>query len=75
VKLVKLTQSQRISAAYYDLVQQQQLRHRTTIVISNQRLTLAQKQFTIGKASKLEVLMLVDLKLDGRIIKTKKVYL
>jgi hypothetical protein len=35
-------------------VQQQQLAALdTTIVISNQRLTLAQNRFTIGKASKL----------------------
>jgi outer membrane protein TolC len=38
-------------------VQQQQLNALdSTIVISNQRLTLAQNRFTIGKASKLAVL-------------------
>jgi hypothetical protein len=44
-----------VNAAYYDLVQQQQQLAAldTTIVISNQRLTLAQNRFTIGKASKL----------------------
>jgi outer membrane protein TolC len=54
-----------VNAAYYDLVQQQQLAALdTTIVISNQRLTLAQNRFTIGKASKLEVLKQVDLNTD-----------
>jgi hypothetical protein len=38
-----------VNAAYYDLVQQQQ-RFAILIVISNQRLTLAQNRFTIGKA-------------------------
>jgi outer membrane protein TolC len=53
-----------VNAAYYDLVQQQQLAALdTTIVISNQRLT--QNRFTIGKASKLEVLNAqVDLNTD-----------
>nr|WP_294779155.1 TolC family protein [uncultured Flavobacterium sp.] len=56
-----------VNSAYYDLVQQQ---HQlaaldTTIVISKQRLTLAQNRFTIGKASKLEVLNAqVDLNSD-----------
>jgi outer membrane protein TolC len=53
--------------AAYDLVQQQQQLAAldTTIVISNQRLTLAQNRFTIGKASKLEVLNAqVDLNTD-----------
>ncbi|MFD2940382.1 TolC family protein [Flavobacterium notoginsengisoli] len=62
--LVKIGQ---VNSAYYDLVQQQ---HQlaaldTTIVISNQRLTLAKNRFTIGKASKLEVLNAqVDLNSD-----------
>jgi outer membrane protein TolC len=38
------------------LVQQQLNALDSTIVISNQRLTLAQNRFTIGKASKLAVL-------------------
>ncbi|MRX39920.1 TolC family protein [Flavobacterium sp. LC2016-23] len=56
-----------VNSAYYDLVQQQ---HQlaaldTTIVISNQRLTLAKNRFSIGKASKLEVLNAqVDLNSD-----------
>jgi len=62
--LVKIGQ---VNSSYYDLVQQQ---HQlaaldTTIVISKQRLTLAQNRFSIGKASKLEVLNAqVDLNSD-----------
>ena len=62
--LIKIGQ---VNAAYYDLVQQQQQLAAldTTIVISNQRLTLAKNRFTIGKASKLEVLNAqVDLNSD-----------
>jgi outer membrane protein len=56
-----------VNALYYDLVQQQQQLAAldTTIVISTQRLALAQNRFTIGKASKLEVLNAqVDLNTD-----------
>ncbi|WP_309642545.1 TolC family protein [Flavobacterium sp.] len=56
-----------VTAIYYDLVQQQQQLNAldTTIVISNQRLTLAQNRYTIGKASKLETLNAqVDLNTD-----------
>jgi outer membrane protein len=56
-----------VNAAYFDLVQQQQQLAAldTTIVISTQRLTLAQNRFSIGKASKLEVLNAqVDLNTD-----------
>lgn len=62
--LIKIGQ---VNMAYYDLVQQQQQLAAldTTIVISNQRLTLAKNRFTIGKASKLEVLNAqVDLNTD-----------
>lgn len=62
--LVKIGQ---VNSAYYDLVQQQQQLAAldTTIVISNQRLELAKNRFTIGKASKLEVLNAqVDLNSD-----------
>ncbi|QED36598.1 TolC family protein [Antarcticibacterium arcticum] len=47
-----------VMITYYDLVQQQQqlVALDSTLVISNQRLTLADNRFTIGKASKLEVL-------------------
>ena len=56
-----------VNAVYFDLVQQQQQLAAldTTIVISTQRLTLAQNRFNIGKASKLEVLNAqVDLNTD-----------
>jgi outer membrane protein TolC len=45
LKLTVITQISDVNAAYYDLVQQQQQLAAldTTIVISNQRLTLAQK--------------------------------
>jgi outer membrane protein len=62
--LVKISQ---VNSAYFDLVQQQQQLAAldTTIVISNQRLTLAKNRFSIGKASKLEVLNAqVDLNSD-----------
>ncbi|MFH7010458.1 TolC family protein [Flavobacterium sp. FlaQc-52] len=62
--LIKIGQ---VNSAYYDLVQQQQQLAAldTTIVISNQRLTLAKNRFSIGKASKLEVLNAqVDLNSD-----------
>ncbi|MBZ4035219.1 TolC family protein [Flavobacterium sp. 17A] len=62
--LVKIGQ---VNSAYFDLVQQQQQLAAldTTIVISNQRLTLAKNRFSIGKASKLEVLNAqVDLNSD-----------
>ncbi|OXG06949.1 outer membrane protein TolC [Flavobacterium araucananum] len=64
IVLVKIGQ---VNSAYYDLVQQQQQLSAldTTIVISKQRLTLAQNRFSIGKASKLEVLNAqVDLNSD-----------
>ncbi|WP_298221787.1 TolC family protein [Flavobacterium sp.] len=56
-----------VISIYYDLVQQQQQLNAldTTIVISKQRLTLAQNRYTIGKASKLETLNAqVDLNTD-----------
>jgi outer membrane protein len=56
-----------VYATYFDLVQQQQQLAAldTTIVISNQRLTTAQNRYSIGKASKLEVLNAqVDLNTD-----------
>lgn len=62
--LVKLGQ---VSLNYYDLVQQQQQLTAldSSIVISKQRLELAKNRFTIGKASKLEVLNAqVDLNTD-----------
>ena len=62
--LIKIAQ---VNSTYYDLVQQQQQLSAldTTIVISQQRLKLAQNRFSIGKASKLEVLNAqVDLNSD-----------
>ncbi|KUJ62346.1 transporter [Flavobacteriaceae bacterium CRH] len=67
-----------VNSAYYDLVQQQQQLAAldTTIVISKQRLELAQNRFTIGKASKLEVLNAqVDLNSDQvALLRQKKSY-
>lgn len=62
-----LTKISDVYTTYFDLVQQQQVLASidTAIVISNQRLTTAQNRFSIGKASKLEVLNAqVDLNSD-----------
>ena len=62
-----LTRISDVYTTYFDLVQQQQVMASidTAIVISNQRLTTAQNRFSIGKASKLEVLNAqVDLNSD-----------
>ena len=63
---------------YYDLVQQQQMLASidTAIVISNQRVETAKNRFTIGKASKLEVLNAqVDLNTDtSLLLKQKELY-
>ncbi|RKT00649.1 outer membrane protein TolC [Flavobacterium sp. 123] len=67
LKLTIITKISDVNATYYDLVQQQQqlMALDSTIVISNQRLALAKNRFTIGKASKLEVLNAqVDLNTD-----------
>lgn len=73
--LVKVGQ---VNSAYYDLVQQQQQLTAldSTIVISKQRLTLAQNRFSIGKASKLEVLNAqVDLNTDQvSLLRQKELY-
>lgn len=56
-----------VYTTYYDLVQQQQVMASidSAIVISNQRVATADNRFTIGKASKLEVLNAkVDLNSD-----------
>jgi outer membrane protein TolC len=67
-----------VNSVYFDLVQQQQQLAAldTTIVISNQRLTLAQNRFKIGKASKLEVLNAqVDLNTDKvALLRQKELY-
>lgn len=62
-----LTRISDVYTTYFDLVQQQQVIASidTAIVISNQRVTTAQNRFSIGKASKLEVLNAqVDLNSD-----------
>jgi len=67
LKLTIITKISDVNETYFDLVQQQQQLAAldSTIVISNQRLALAQNRFTIGKASKLEVLNAqVDLNTD-----------
>lgn len=67
LKLTVITKISDVTSTYYELVQQQQQLSAldSTIVISNQRVTLAQNRFTIGKASKLEVLNAqVDLNTD-----------
>ena len=78
LKLTIVTRISDVNAAYYDLVQQQQQLAAldTTLVISNQRLTLAQNRFTIGKASKLEVLNAqVDLNTDQvALLRQKELY-
>lgn len=66
-RLMVLTRVGEVMTAYYDLVQQQQQLRAfdTTMVISKQRLDLAQNRYTIGKAAKLEVLNAqVDLNTD-----------
>lgn len=62
-----LTRVSDVMITYYDLVQQQQQLTAldSTMVISEQRLELADNRFTIGRASKLEVLNAqVDLNTD-----------
>jgi outer membrane protein TolC len=73
-----LTKISDVYLTYFDLVQQQQVLASidTAIVISNQRLTTAQNRFSIGKASKLEVLNAqVDLNSDVSIqLRQKELY-
>lgn len=67
LKLAVLNQVSNVMIAYYDLVQQQQqlIALDSTLVISEQRLNLANNRFAIGKSSKLEVLNAkVDLNTD-----------
>lgn len=67
LKLSILTKISDVYTTYYDLVQQQQQLNAldSTLVISEQRVALAQNRFSIGKASKLEVLNAqVDLNTD-----------
>ena len=67
LKQAVLTRVSDVMIGYYDLVQQQQQLAAldSTLVISEQRVKLANNRFTIGKASKLEVLNArVDLNTD-----------
>ena len=67
LKSIIITRISDVHATYFDLVQQQQQLTAldSSIVISNQRVQLAQNRYTIGKASKLEVLNAqVDLNTD-----------
>lgn len=67
LKLTVITKISDVTSTYYDLVQQQQQLAAldSTLVISNQRVELAQNRFTIGRASKLELLNAqVDLNTD-----------
>jgi len=67
LKLTILTKIGDVTTTYFDLVQQQQqlIALDSTILISTKRLNLSQNRFTIGKASKLEVLNAqVDLNTD-----------
>lgn len=79
LKLVVTTRISDVISSYFDLVQQQQQLSAldTTIVISNQRLALAQNRFSIGKASKLEVLNAqVDLNTDkAAVLRQEELYI
>ena len=67
LKMTILTRISDVITTYYDIVQQQQQLKAldTTIVISNARIVTAKNRYTIGKASKLEMLNAeVDLNTD-----------
>ncbi|SNR39694.1 Outer membrane protein TolC [Maribacter sedimenticola] len=75
LKQVILTKVGEVMITYYDLVQQQQQLTAldSTILISKQRVELAQNRFTIGKASKLEVLNAqVDLNTDQTLMQRQR---
>jgi outer membrane protein TolC len=78
VQAAILTKIRDVYLTYFDLAQQQQMMASidTAIVISNQRVTTAKNRFTIGKASKLEVLNAqVDLNTDlSLLLKQKELY-
>nr|WP_245712110.1 TolC family protein [Flavobacterium gillisiae] len=78
LKLTIITKISDVQAAYFDLVQQQQQLSAldSTLVISNQRVSLAQNRFTIGKASRLEVLNAqVDINTDKvSLLRQKEMY-
>jgi outer membrane protein len=71
LKLAILTKIGDVYLAYFDLVQQQQQLKAldTAIVISNERVRTAENRYSIGKASKLEVLNAkVDLNADRSLL-------
>lgn len=75
LKQVILNEVATLMITYYDLVQQQQQLAAldSTILISQQRVELAQNRFSIGKASKLEVLNAqVDLNTDQTLLQRQK---
>lgn len=78
LQLTILTKISDINATYFNLVQQQQqlMALEATMAISNQRLDLAKNRFSIGKASKLEVLNAqVDLNTDKvSLLRQKELY-
>ena len=78
LQLTILTKISDVNATYFNLVQQQQQLTAldSTLVISNQRLDLAKNRFSIGKASKLEVLNAqVDLNTDKvNLLKQQELY-
>jgi outer membrane protein TolC len=78
LKQTILSKINAVTSTYFDLVQQQQQLQAldSTIVLSNQRLALAQNRFMIGKASKLEVLNAqVDLNTDQvALLRQKELY-
>jgi outer membrane protein TolC len=75
LKQVILTKVGEVMITYYDLVQQQQQLSAldSTLIISQQRVELAQNRFTIGKSSKLEVLNAqVDLHTDKTVMQRQQ---
>lgn len=75
LKQVILMKVGEVMITYFDLVQQQQQLSAldSTIIISEQRVELAQNRYTIGKASKLEVLNAqVDLNTDQTLMQRQK---
>ncbi|AWI26176.1 TolC family protein [Flavobacterium pallidum] len=78
LRLAILTRISDVISTYYIIAQQQQQLAAldTTIVISKQRLELANNRYTIGKASKLEVLNAqVDLNTDTtNLLRQKELY-
>jgi outer membrane protein TolC len=78
LQLTILTRISDVNATYFNLVQQKQQLTAldSTMVISNQRLDLAKNRFSIGKASKLEVLNAqVDLNTDKvNLLRQKELY-